>query len=770
MVFGMKNSILFATASAVLLNVSAIAQHVPADRLAHSKFRQLEQELPTPNSYRNAAGAPGHAYYQNRADYDIQLTLDEKTHRITGTEWITYRNNSPDALTYLWVQLDQNMRKPGSMTDQSRKGSLPSSITPEQVQDRYIDKFEGGFNVTEVKSAGGAKLPFTINNTMMRVDLPTALAPGQSVKFYVAWNYLVNDRMKDGGRSGYEHFDEEGNTLYTIAQFFPRMAVYGDNVGWQHKQFLGSGEFTLPFGDYKVAITVPSDHIVAATGTLTNESSVLTAAQRQRLATARKTTDKPVIIANETEAREREKTKASSTKTWVFSAANVRDFAFATSRKFIWDAMAVKVGNRTTLAESFYPKEGNPLWEQYSTRAVAQTIETYSKYSIDYPYERAISVHTKYIGMEYPMICFNGGRPDPDGTYSEATKYGMISVIIHEVGHNFFPMIINSDERQWTWMDEGLNTFVQYLTEQEWDVNYPSRRGPADKIVDYMRSPALNMVPIMTNSESILQFGNNAYGKPATALNILRETVMGRELFDHAFKTYCTRWAFKHPAPADFFRSMEDASGVDLDWFWRGWFYTTEAVDHDLAKVRIASVPSLDPATIEAQRRANDEAEFKGFIGNQRNEASNRPTKVDKDPAYRDFYTSEYNRYAVSKSDLKRLAALKPGPEGFLHEITVKNAGGLIMPVVVRYAFADGTEHIERWPAEIWIKNEQEFTKTIYLPKKAVSIELDPLHEVADIDRTNNGWGISADEYLEALPKPTGAERWRSNPMRDARN
>ena len=770
MVFGMKNSILFATASAVLLNVSAIAQHVPADRLAHSKFRQLEQELPTPNSYRNAAGAPWHAYYQNRADYDIQLTLDEKTHRITGTEWITYRNNSPDALTYLWVQLDQNMRKPGSMTDQSRKGSLPSSITPEQVQDRYIDKFEGGFNVTEVKSAGGAKLPFTINNTMMRVDLPTALAPGQSVKFYVAWNYLVNDRMKDGGRSGYEHFDEEGNTLYTIAQFFPRMAVYGDNVGWQHKQFLGSGEFTLPFGDYKVAITVPSDHIVAATGTLTNESSVLTAAQRQRLATARKTTDKPVIIANETEAREREKTKASSTKTWVFSAANVRDFAFATSRKFIWDAMAVKVGNRTTLAESFYPKEGNPLWEQYSTRAVAQTIETYSKYSIDYPYERAISVHTKYIGMEYPMICFNGGRPDPDGTYSEATKYGMISVIIHEVGHNFFPMIINSDERQWTWMDEGLNTFVQYLTEQEWDVNYPSRRGPADKIVDYMRSPALNMVPIMTNSESILQFGNNAYGKPATALNILRETVMGRELFDHAFKTYCTRWAFKHPAPADFFRSMEDASGVDLDWFWRGWFYTTEAVDHDLAKVRIASVPSLDPATIEAQRRANDETEFKGFIGNQRNEASNRPTKVDKDPAYRDFYTSEYNRYAVSKSDLKRLAALKPGPEGFLHEITVKNAGGLIMPVVVRYAFADGTEHVERWPAEIWIKNEQEFTKTIYLPKKAVSIELDPLHEVADIDRTNNGWGISADEYLEALPKPTGAERWRSNPMRDARN
>ena len=402
------------TLAALAFSAASFAQHVPADRLAHSKFRQLEQELPTPNSYRNAAGAPGHAYYQNRADYDIKLNLNEKTHVLTGTEWITYRNNSPDALAYLWVQLDQNMMKPGSMTDQSKKGSIPTSITPEKIQDEYIDVYQGGFNITEVKSANNSNLPYVINNTMMRVDLPTALAPGQSVRFYIAWNYLINDRMKVGGRSGYEHFKDEDNTLYTIAQFFPRMAVYGDNVGWQHKQFLGQGEFTLPFGDYKVAITVPSDHLVAATGTLMNESSVLSANHRQRLAEARKNFTKPVIIATEAEAREREKTKASGTKTWEFSAKNVRDFAFANSRKFIWDAMAVKVGNQTTLAESFYPKEGNPLWEQFSTRAVAQTIETYSKFTIDYPYERAISVHTADIGMEYPMICFNGGRPDPD--------------------------------------------------------------------------------------------------------------------------------------------------------------------------------------------------------------------------------------------------------------------------------------------------------------------------------------------------------------------
>ena len=757
------------TLAALAFSAASFAQHVPADRLSHSKFRQLEQELPTPNSYRNAAGAPGHAYYQNRADYDIKLNLNEKTHVLTGTEWITYRNNSPDALAYLWVQLDQNMMKPGSMTDQSKKGSIPTSITPEKIQDEYIDVYQGGFNITEVKSASNSNLPYVINNTMMRVDLPTALAPGQSVRFYIAWNYLINDRMKVGGRSGYEHFKDEDNTLYTIAQFFPRMAVYGDNVGWQHKQFLGQGEFTLPFGDYKVAITVPSDHLVAATGTLINESSVLSATHRQRLAEARRNFSKPVIIATEAEAREREKTKASGTKTWEFSAKNVRDFAFANSRKFIWDAMAVKVGNQTTLAESFYPKEGNPLWEQFSTRAVAQTIETYSKFTIDYPYERAISVHTADIGMEYPMICFNGGRPDADGTYSEGTKHGMISVIIHEVGHNFFPMIINSDERQWTWMDEGLNSFVQQLAEQEWDVNYPSRRGPAYNIVDYMRSPALNQVPIMTNSESIMQFGNNAYGKPATALNILRETVMGRELFDHAFKSYCSRWAFKSPAPADFFRSMEDASGVDLDWFWRGWFYTTEAVDQELGKVRIAATPTLDPEELESQRRAKKEAEYEGFIGNQRNAISNRPTKVDKDSAYRDFYTSEYNRYEVTKADAKRLEGLKAGPKGFLHEISVKNVGGLIMPVIVRYTFGDGTSHVERWPAEVWILSEQEFTKTVYLPKKAVSIELDPFKELADIDLYNNSWGLDADLHLEALPATSGADRWRSNPMRDAR-
>jgi hypothetical protein len=599
------------------------------------------------------------------------------------------------------------------------------------------------------------------------------LKSGNSIKFNIGWNYTINNRMEGGGRSGYEYFEEEDNTLYTIAQFFPRMAVYGDDVGWQHKQFLGQGEFTLPFGNYRVSIDVPEDHIVGATGELVNESTVLSSTQRKRLAEARKNFSDPVMIVTQEEAEiaERAESKESNNgrKTWIFNAKKVRDFAFATSRKFIWDVMAVKIGDKTVTAESFYPKEGNPLWEQYSTRVVAHSLISYSKHTVDYTYPRAISVHTNQIGMEYPMICFNGGRPEKDGTYSEATKYGMIGVIIHEVGHNFFPMIINSDERQWTWMDEGLNTFVQYLCEQEWDVKYPSRRGPAYQIVDYMRSPALNIVPIMTNSESILQFGNNAYAKPATALNILRETVLGRELFDYAFKIYCERWAFKHPAPADLFRTLEDASGVDLDWFWRGWFYSTEYVDLNLSKVRIAQVPTIDPDELENQRRTKFEKDKKRHIGRIRNQKQLPPTVVDRVAETNDFYNS-YDRYKLNSREQKKLSRLKDKRDGYLHELTISNDGGLISPIVLGFTFKDGTRSILRYPAEIWIQNENNFTKTVYFPKKAIKIEIDPFLELADCDTYNNVWPRQVEIHLEALPQKNPWENYLSNPMRNAQS
>ena len=766
-----------------LLALAAFALN--AQNVNTSKFRQLGQELPTPNVYRTASGAPGHEYYQQRADYDMSITLDDETQRIYGEETITYTNNSPDELRYLWVQLDQNMRAQNSTTQQIKTGGIfnqrgaTAQTAFNQLKNNQFYDFDGGFKLAYVKTTSGANLPYTVNNTMMRVDLPTPLRQGQKFSFKIKWWFNINDRMDIGGRSGYEYFEEEDNYLYTIAQFFPRMAVYNDVEGWQNKQFLGQGEFTLPFGDYKVDITVPSDHIVASTGELMNASRILSSKQRARLAKAKKSYDDPVIIVTQEEAEAAEKNKATSTKTWTFEAENVRDFAFATSRKFIWDAQAVDISGKTTMAMSYYPKEGNPLWEQYSTRVVAHTLKVYSKFTIDYPYHKAISVHTKWIGMEYPMICFNGGRPEADGTYSEGTKYGMIGVIIHEVGHNFFPMIINSDERQWTWMDEGLNTFVQYLTEQEWDHDYPSRRGPAAKIVPYMSGPKEQIVPIMTNSESILQFGNNAYGKPATALNILRETVMGRELFDYAFKEYSRRWAFKHPTPADLFRTMEDASGVDLDWFWRGWFYTTDHVDIAIKDVQWYQMSTKDP-DLEKPFEAEKDRQANDHVGRARNEVIR--TMVDEVPATRDFYNS-YNPFEVSAADReaydryraglsKEEAALLDAGYHF-YGVTFENQGGLLMPLVLRFTLEDGTEEVKRIPAEVWLKNEDEFTKWFNFTQPVVQITLDPFLEMADTDRSDNYWPAMQEPSKFDVYSRGATSRWqrngRSNPMREAR-
>ena len=555
------------------------------ENINNNKFKQLNNDLPTPNSYRSASGAPGHEYWQQRANYNMKIRIDDQDQKLFGEETITYHNESPDDLTYLWLQLDQNVRSKDSHTHDIKTSTIRNKMSTGQI-DNMTPDFDGGFNIEKVTDKVGKNLRYTVNKTMMRIDLPVTLKSKESYTFDIKWWYNINNTKEIGGRSGYENFKEDDNNVYVIAQYFPRMCMYNDIYGWQNKQFLGRGEFTLSFGDYNVEITVPSDHLVSATGELQNPDKVLSKDQKLRLKQARSSHVHPVTIATYDEAEERIKTKETKTKTWKFKADNVRDFAFATSRRFIWDAQGVPMPDgRTVMAMSMWTKEGDCLWSKYSTKAVAHSIKWYSHYTFDYPYPVAWSIDGS-MGMEYPMICFNFGRCEDDGTYSQRTKYGHIGVIIHEVGHNWFPMIVNSDERQWTWMDEGLNTFLQYLTEQQWERDYPSRRGPANKIVDYMKGDKTNISPIMTNSESIFQFGNNAYGKPATALNILRETVMGRELFDYAFKEYSNRWKFKHPSPADFFRTMEDASAVDLDWFWRGWFYTNDHVDLSLNTVK----------------------------------------------------------------------------------------------------------------------------------------------------------------------------------------
>ena len=711
------------------------------------KFAQLETMLPTPNSYRTASGAPGTDYWQQRADYDIRVTLDDAKQAIAGRETITYTNLSPDALPYLWVQLDQNIFEKNSIANATQVGQLQDKMSF-QAMEGIMGDFDGGFKIESVTGKDGRALHTVTNNTMMRVDLPMPLLPRQAVSFSVKWHYNITDQLKINGRSGFEYFADDKNYLYEMAQFYPRMAVYSDNQGWQHKQFLGNGEFTLPFGDYRVSITAPADHVVGATGTLQNAAQVLTSTQIKRFEQA-KTAKKPVLIVSQDEAVKNESSRATGTKTWTFAAKNVRDFAWASSRKFIWDAMQIKQDGKPVMCMSYYPKEGNPLWGQYSTQVVAHTIKTYSKYTIPYAYPVAISVHGPIGGMEYPMICFNGGRPEKDGTYSAERKYGMISVIIHEVGHNFFPMIINSDERQWTWMDEGLNSFVQFLAEQEWERNYPSRRGEPRNIAAYMATSSNLQSPIMINSEAALQFGNNAYGKPATALNILRETVMGRELFDYAFKTYAQRWAYKHPTPADLFRTMEDASAVDLDWFWRGWFYTTEHTDIALESVKTYNASTRNPQ-VENARLQQQKAAAPPSITAQRNATDISKTLVDEKPELKDFY-NDYDPLAVTPADQQRYTAMLGSltPEQQLrlndsqsnfYELSLRNVGGLVMPVILQMTYADNTQEIQTIPAEIWRKNNAQVTKVIVTKKPVISFVIDPFQQTADTDLSNNSF------------------------------
>ncbi|NJN42903.1 MAG: M1 family metallopeptidase [Flammeovirgaceae bacterium] len=713
-----------------LISILTFAQE---DKKWQGKFEQLGQALPTPNEYRSGSGAPGPMYWQQQADYVIQAELNDETQHLTGSETITYHNNSPDVLKYLWLQLDQNILADDSNTPKTTTASIKDSVTTKDIAgDLGLYDYKGGYKLGAVKDAAGKPLKYIVNATMMRIDLPQPLKSGEKYSFSIDWSYNINDRMTHGQRSGYEYFPEDKNYVYTIAHWFPRMCVYDDYEGWQNKQFLGRGEFTLVFGNYKVKLTVPADHIIASTGMLQNPKEVLTPAQNTRFESAKTSYDKLVIIATQQEAEAREKTKSKEKKTWEFHAENVRDFAFATSRKFIWDAQAVKIGDKSPLAMSFYPKEGNPLWEKESTKAVKNTITTYSKYTIDYPYPVAISVHAAAIGMEYPMICFNFGRPNKDGTYSDQLKWGMIGVIVHEVGHNFFPMIINNDERQWTWMDEGVNSFVQYRTQVENYPDMPQRRGPAESIVPFMKGDKSIQRPLMTNSEQVIAFGSEQYHKCAVGLNILRETIMGPELFDQAFKEYSTRWAFKHPKPADFFRTMEDASAVDLDWFWRGWFYTTDNTDVSIDQVKWFQMRK-ENTNLENKGKTVKKGDLTAGASGAKSydNFSNGPEpfsviKTD-DRLYREFTNRVDDQAIINKLDNKNV-----------YEVTLSNKGGLVMPVIIEWTYKDGSKEIERIPVEIWRTNEQKVTKVFVKEKEVVNMVLDPLQETADTNKEDN--------------------------------
>ena len=788
----MRKVFLFCTAAMVM--TTAIAQDIKNNPNSNhgNRFEQLGTSLPTPNEYRTASGAPGTKYWQQRCDYDIKATLDEKALKLTGTETVTYYNNSPDPLTYLWLQLDENEHSTVNNANYQSSSNLPNATSIQQLERMKDDKSDNGYGhiITKLTDASGKKLNYTVNKTMMRVELPQPLKAGQKFVFNCSWYYKIPDRMTLGGRGGYEFFPEDGNHVFTIAQWYPRLCVYSDFQGWQNHQFTGRGEFALTFGNFKVQMTVPADHVVGATGVCQNYEQVLSATAKARWQKAQ-TTKEPVEIVTLDEAKAAEKLKSTLTKTWIFKADSVRDFALTASRKFVWDAMPVTVENNKVMCMSFYPKEAYNLWRRYSTKAVAHTIKTYSDFTIPYPYPVAQSVEAAN-GMEYPMICFNNGRTAKDGTYSEATKYAMLGVIIHEVGHNFFPMIINSDERQWSWLDEGLNTFVEYLTEELFDNKFPSRRGPAFAITDYMKLPKDQLEPIMTNSENIIGFGPNAYSKPATGLNILRETIMGRELFDYAFKQYAKRWAFKHPTPADFFRTMEDASGEDLDWFWRGWFYSTDVCDLSLDSVKYAkaeapaTVPSRlrDTVVMQYLAKPSSAGQFDDISKIRNRQDKNIKFATDADTSLRDFYW-KYNRgiqpYDSTKYAVAQPASAEPLTDAdkaalqnkFFYELHFSNKGGLTMPIIIEWTFKDGSKETDRIPAQVWRLNENKVTKAFMKDKEVASIKLDPMRETADINESNNSWGATSKEPSRfQVFKMKQAARGQStgpNPMQKAK-
>jgi hypothetical protein len=779
------------SALVILLSIPAFSQDIRNNPNSNhgNKFEQLGTILPSPNEYRSASGAPGPAYWQQRADYNITCELDEQNLRLTGSETITYFNNSPDQLRYIWLQLDENQHSSNRNANYQDAAKMPEYVTESTVDrlERATSENDFGINIMKIADATGKPLKYTINKTMMRVELPLVLKPGQKFVFNVNWNYRITDRMKQGGRGGYEYFPEDGNYLFTMSQWYPRLCVYNDYGGWQNQQFAGRGEFTLTFGNFRVSMTVPADHVVGSTGECQNYPQVLSSARLARWQKAQ-TAKEPVEISTLEEATAAEKQKSKSKKTWIYKADNVRDFAWTSSRKFVWDAMPAYVEGKKVMCMSFYGKEAYGLYRKFSTKAVAHTIKSYSKFTIPYPYPVAQSVEAAN-GMEYPMICFNYGRTEKDGTYTEATKYGMLGVIIHEVGHNFFPMIINSDERQWTWMDEGLNTFVEYLTEELYDNKFPSRRGPAFRITEYMSLPKDQLEPIMTNSENIVQFGPNAYAKPATGLNILRETIMGRELFDYAFKEYARRWAFKHPTPADLFRTLEDASAEDLDWFWRGWFYGIDPCDISLDSVKYfkpdltATADALKDTVVLVSMDKPMVNAFEDISKIRNRQDTSIRFLTDADTTLRDFYWRYARGLEPYDSTVTRVNA-KTGyfaadqnsklklADKYFYELSFTNKGGLVMPLIIEWTFTDSSKQVERIPAQVWRKNETGITKLFMKNKEVARITLDPMKETADIDESNNQWprvpAASRFQVFKAKQEAVRGQSTGTNPMQKA--
>jgi len=528
--------------------------------------------LPTPNVYRTADGRPGPEYWQQRADYKITATLDSTTGRVTASETISYTNNSPDSLGYLWLFLDQNLFREGS------RGSLEFDSPRTRWRGAFAN---GGDDLTSVvveQKGKKEQIHYIVDDTRMRIDLASPLAAhGGKLEIQIAWSFVVPPYGSD--RTG--RFYAKDGTIFEVAQWYPRMCVYDDVNGWNPLPYLGEGEFYLEYGNFDVQITVPHDYIVVGTGLLQNSDRVLTRTERDRLEQARKT-DETVHVISENEIGKPEiRPKGTGDLTWKFRAENVRDFSWAASKAFIWDASH---WNKILLM-AVYPREAvstdtsrGPGWEK-DVEFMRHTFMYYSTHYYPFPYPVATNVAGVVGGMEYPMIVFCSAH---------ARGQFLYSVTDHEFGHGWFPMTVGSDERRHAWMDEGFNTFINYYSNYDYygDKSINIRRMQPDTIARWMERP-VNSQPIETRADMIKPFelGYLEYAKTGLGLRILRENILGPEKFDGGFREYIQRWAFKHPQPSDFFRTIDNYSGEDLSWFWREWFYTTDVFDQSVDSV-----------------------------------------------------------------------------------------------------------------------------------------------------------------------------------------
>jgi hypothetical protein len=628
----------------------------PEPRASKTIFSPLD--LPAPNAQREGSGAPGPGYWQQQVDYSIDATVEPETRLVSGKGRVTYHNNSPDALDYLWLHLEQNS---------FRDDGLASAVSPRGPDGKRRGGSDG-YTISAVKGVDGAELKFTPMDLVARLDLPAPLPPGGTFSWDMEWSFKIPDGVYR--RFGLEKVEQ--GKIVEVAQWFPCVAVYDDVYGWNTLPYIGSGEFYTNFGDYDVRISVPREDLVVATGVLQNPTEVWTAEQQARWEKAKSSTETVMIRSADEVGKAETRPAGDGPLTWHFKASKVRTFAFAASDAFILDAASLDGTPDSTLCVSAYPKEATPNWT-HSTQMLRTAMGGFNERWSKFPWPVMTNVNGPERGMEYPQIIFCGSRRD------ERSLYG---VTAHELGHNWFPMVVNTDERRHGWMDEGFNTFIDYYSAWDWfsepDQDAINRRGSGNPSSGGTLMRSTQVLPIDTPPDRLTGGLNGAlsYGKTAQGLVLLRESILGPERFDAAFRTYIRRWSFKSPQPSDFFRSMDDAAGMDLAWFWREWFQETDVLDQAIGSV-------VQP--LAAWHKDTGEWTW------------------------------------------------TPG------KVVVENRGDMVMPLVFRVTFEGGEQRTVTLPVDIW-NNTNRWTEPIPASAKITSVVIDPETAFPDMDRTNNTW------------------------------